>query len=293
VSQVAAQNPTIAENGGANDCSMIDSYDGCATVRAPITWDRATVLSVGALLRRRNSAVIYLPGLYGDPDSGMGGEWEQKSFLIHTLPTNSFQYSLLKRIMDIAIVCAMLPCILPLCVIAAAIVRLSSPGPILYRHKRVGRFGREFHVWKFRSMFVNANEILQEYLEKNPDARREWAATQKLRADPRVTRLGSFLRKTSLDELPQLINVLAGSMSLVGPRPIVTGEKTRFGDAYFFYTSARPGLSGLWQVSGRSDLSYEQRIALDESYVRNWSLIEDIRILWRTAGVVWGSRGAV
>lgn len=292
MSQLAGQNPTIAENSGADDRSMIESYDIRGTARKPMTCDRGTVLSVGALLRRRNSAVVYLPGLYSDTDTEKGSEWEHKSFLIHTLPTNRIQYFLLKRIMDIVIVCAMLPCILPLCLIAAAIVRLSSPGPILYCHKRVGRFGREFSVWKFRSMYVNANEILQQYLEDNSDARREWGETRKLREDPRVTKLGGFLRKTSLDELPQLINVLMGSMSLVGPRPIVTAEKARFGDAYFFYTSAKPGLSGLWQVSGRSALSYEERIALDESYVRNWSLIQDFKILWRTAGAVWGSKGA-
>ena len=175
----------------------------------------------------------------------------------------------------------------------AVIVKLSSPGPILYRQKRIGRFGREFSLWKFRSMFVNGDEILREHFKANPEAKREWTESHKLRADPRITGVGKIIRRASLDELPQFINVLAGEMSLVGPRPIVSAEKAKYRDAYFFYASAKPGLSGLWQVSGRSDLSYGQRVALDEEYVRTWKITLDLKILWRTAGAVWGSKGAV
>ena len=142
-------------------------------------------------------------------------------------------------------------------------------------------------------MYVNGDEILRNYLQVNPEAAREWTQSRKLKIDPRVTRLGRLLRRTSLDELPQFLNILAGSMSLVGPRPIVSAEKAQYRDAYFFYASAKPGLTGLWQVSGRSNLTYHQRVALDEEYIRSWNLALDMQILWRTAGVVWDSHGAV
>jgi exopolysaccharide production protein ExoY len=258
---------------------------------AATAWSETHVKPVAALLRGHNTAVMYSPGLHGSVES-TASDWEHRSLLIHTLPTTSIQYSLVKRIIDILIVCAMLPCLIPLFLIAALLVRASSPGPLLYSQKRLGRFGREFRLWKFRSMYVNADEILHDQLEASSEARREWAEFRKFKNDPRVTTLGKFLRKTSLDELPQLLNVLAGSMSLVGPRPIVDEERVRYGGAYFFYTSAKPGLSGLWQVSGRSDLSYDQRVALDEQYVRSWSVVRDIKILWQTASAVWHSKGA-
>jgi lipopolysaccharide/colanic/teichoic acid biosynthesis glycosyltransferase len=200
---------------------------------------------------------------------------------------------LIKRLLDLFIVSAFLPCLLPLLLIVAGIVRLSSPGPILYRQRRIGRFGREFNLWKFRSMYVNGDELLRHHLQVNEEAAREWAHSRKLKIDPRVTRLGNLLRRASLDELPQFLNVLTGSMSLVGPRPIVSAEKAQYRDAYFFYASAKPGLTGLWQVSGRSDLSYHQRVTLDADYIRRWSLALDMQILWRTAGAVCGLKGAV
>jgi exopolysaccharide production protein ExoY len=254
-------------------------------------WNETHVKSVAALLRGHGTAVLYSPGLHGNVES-TASDWEHRSLLIHTLPTTRIQYSLVKRAIDILIVCAMLPCLIPLVLLVALVARVSSRGPLFYSQKRLGRFGREFRLWKFRSMYVNADEILREHLAANPEARREWAESRKLKDDPRVTPLGNFLRKTSLDELPQLFNVLAGSMSLVGPRPIVAEERVRYGGAYFFYTSAKPGLSGLWQVSGRSDLTYDQRVALDEQYVRSWSVVRDIKILWQTASAVWHSKGA-
>jgi exopolysaccharide production protein ExoY len=254
-------------------------------------WNETHVKPVAALLRGHGPAVVYSPGLHGGVES-TAADWEHRSLLIHALPTTRIQYSFVKRVIDMLIVCAMLPCLIPLFLIVALVVRASSPGPILYNQKRLGRFGREFRLWKFRSMHVNADEILREHLAADSEARREWAESRKLKDDPRVTTLGRFLRKTSLDELPQLLNVLAGSMSLVGPRPIVADERVRYGSAYFFYTSAKPGLSGLWQVSGRSDLTYDQRVALDEQYVRSWSVVGDIKILWQTASAVWHSKGA-
>jgi exopolysaccharide production protein ExoY len=252
---------------------------------AQVTFDAA--------LLRKSADVLYPPGHQEDPAAPNGADWEQISRAVHGLSTSGVHYRFAKRLLDIFIVCTLLPCLLPLLLIVAVIVRLSSPGPILYRQRRIGRFGREFGLWKFRSMYVNGDEILRNHLRVNDEAAREWAHSRKLKMDPRVTKLGNLLRRASLDELPQFLNVLAGSMSLVGPRPIVAAERAQYRDAYFFYASAKPGLTGLWQVSGRSDLAYHQRVALDAEYVSRWSLALDIQILWRTAGAVWGSKGAV
>jgi lipopolysaccharide/colanic/teichoic acid biosynthesis glycosyltransferase len=250
------------------------------------------VISAAALLCK-SADVLYPPDHQEDSAARNGAEWEQISLAVHRLSTSGVQYRLVKRLLDLFIVSALVPCLLPLLLIVAAVVRVSSPGPILYRQRRLGRFGSEFNLWKFRSMYVNGDEILRHHLDVNQDAAREWARSRKLRIDPRVTRLGNLLRRASLDELPQFLNVLTGSMSLVGPRPIVSAEKAQYRDAYFFYASAKPGLTGLWQVSGRSDLSYHQRVTLDADYIRRWSLARDVQILWRTAGAVWRSKGAV
>jgi Undecaprenyl-phosphate galactose phosphotransferase WbaP len=165
--------------------------------------------------------------------------------------------------------------------------------PAFYRHKRVGAGGRAFHCIKFRSMIPDADRVLAELLMRDPNAAAEWEATQKLRHDPRVTSVGRFLRKTSLDELPQLLNVLRGEMSLVGPRPIVTAETRFYGEHISHYHATRPGITGLWQVSGRSDTTYERRVQLDVLYVRNWTFWNDIIILLRTVPIVMLRRGAV
>lgn len=282
----------MAGNLIITDCSMPQSRQGEEAFGTSGSRMEAQIRFAAALLRT-SPDVSHLPGHQETFAAWSGTEWEQISLAVHSLRTNGVFYHLAKRMLDIFVVCALLPCLVPLFLIVAAIVRISSPGPILYRQRRIGRFGREFTLWKFRSMYRNGEEILRKHLESSAEAAREWKETRKLRNDPRVTRLGNILRRASLDELPQFINVLAGSMSLVGPRPIVAAERARYGDAYFFYTSAKPGLSGLWQVSGRSDLSYEQRVRLDEEYIRRWNLALDIHILWHTAGVVWGSKGAV
>ncbi len=177
--------------------------------------------------------------------------------------------------------------------LAIAIMVRRGGGPALYRHKRVGFDGRTFGCIKFRSMDVNGDRILADLLANDPEAAAEWAATQKLRNDPRVTPIGRFLRKTSLDELPQLLNVIRGEMSLVGPRPIVQSELSFYGENAEYYMQARPGLTGLWQVSGPSDTSYDQRVRLDVWYVRNWTFWHDLAILMKTIPVVLFRRGAV
>jgi lipopolysaccharide/colanic/teichoic acid biosynthesis glycosyltransferase len=147
-------------------------------------------------------------------------------------------------------------------------------------------------MWKFRTMCVNSAEVLEEYLAAHPVARKEWNKTHKLRHDPRITKIGSFLRRYSLDELPQFWNVLAGHMSLVGPRPIVAAEVEKYADCFECYCRVKPGLTGLWQVSGRSELDYDQRVALDCEYVNRWSLRRDMKILLKTAVVVLKQDGA-
>lgn len=165
-------------------------------------------------------------------------------------------------------------------------------GPVFYAQERLGKHGKLFKCWKFRSMVINADERLRLLLENDPEARLEWESTYKLKNDPRVTKIGAFIRRTSLDELPQFYNVLRGDMSLVGPRPIVEDEKKYYGDRIRDYLSVKPGVTGLWQISGRSDTSYEERVALDSYYARHWSLWGDFVIIFKTVFVVLARRGA-
>jgi undecaprenyl-phosphate galactose phosphotransferase len=165
-------------------------------------------------------------------------------------------------------------------------------GPVFYGHERVGKGGKRFTCLKFRTMVPNADQVLEDYLTRNPEQRAEWEHHHKLKNDPRITRIGAWLRRTSLDELPQLINVIRGEMSLVGPRPVVVDELERYGDNLIYYLESHPGLTGLWQVSGRSDVTYRQRVHLDCWYARNWSLWCDVVILIKTPKAVFRGFGA-
>ena len=198
----------------------------------------------------------------------------------------------LMRAFDIVAATGVLLLTAPLLVTIALLVWLMDGGPALYSQPRVGRDGRHFRCLKFRSMCVDADARLARLLASDENARREWQADYKLRADPRITRLGRFLRKTSLDETPQLINVLRGEMSLVGPRPIVDAEIPRYGRRFAAYCAQRPGITGLWQVSGRNDVSYKRRVALDTAYAARKSLALDMRILAATIPAVLKRRGS-
>lgn len=191
-----------------------------------------------------------------------------------------------KRLTDIVIASIALLALAPAMLVIVALVRVTMGGPVIFAHTRVGLNGRTFPCFKFRSMINAAEEHLNRYLAENPELSRQWQETQKLGRDPRVTTFGALLRKSSLDELPQLFNVLRGEMSLVGPRPVTTAELERYGADVQHYLLARPGLTGLWQVSGRRNVSYLTRVALDSLYVRNWSLLLDFAILARTIPVV-------
>ena len=199
---------------------------------------------------------------------------------------------IMKRIMDIVLAILGGILLLPLLFYIATAVKLSSRGPVLYANERIGRDGKRFRMWKFRSMFINSGAVLEQYLEDHPESRSEFETTHKLKCDPRITRIGRFIRVTSLDELPQLWNVIRGEMSLVGPRPILLEEKAKYGEYYWLYTMVSPGITGLWQVCGRSNTSYDERLQLVAYYVRNWSLWLDIYLLLRTVKTVLFGRGA-
>lgn len=198
----------------------------------------------------------------------------------------------IKRVLDILLIFMASPFLVGLFILLAAIIRIDSPGPATYRQDRLGKGGKKFSIWKFRTMVVNADEILAHHLHKHPELADEWNETYKLRNDPRVTAVGKFLRRFSLDEFPQIFNVIQGDMSLVGPRPIVEKEINNYKQSYQLYKRVKPGLTGLWQVSGRNDTSYDQRVHLDLYYVNNWSIWLDVHILVRTIKAVIVGKGA-
>ncbi len=198
----------------------------------------------------------------------------------------------IKRAFDIVCTIVGIICLSPIFLAIAAWIYKDSPGPIIFKHRRIGKDGKEFPCYKFRSMCVDADVKLKELLAKDPEARKEWETEFKLKHDPRITKSGAFLRKTSLDELPQLFNVLKGDMSLVGPRPIIKDEVPKYGNYIEDFYMVRPGVTGMWQTSGRNDVSYDERVQMDSWYVRNWNVWFDIVLIWRTIGVVLGKKGA-
>jgi len=196
------------------------------------------------------------------------------------------------RLLDVTIALCAIIFALPLLVMIALSVFAQDRGPAVFAHERVGRSGRTFRCFKFRSMVTDADKRLQDLLERDPQARAEWARDHKLRRDPRITPVGDFLRKSSLDELPQLFNVLRGEMSIVGPRPIVAAEIVRYGRHFPRYCAVKPGITGLWQVSGRNDVSYRRRVAMDCIYARRKSLAWDIKLLFLTVPAVLFASGS-
>jgi lipopolysaccharide/colanic/teichoic acid biosynthesis glycosyltransferase len=205
---------------------------------------------------------------------------------------NEVPNSPVTRVLDIAIILLAAPYILFFFIITSILIMLDSKGGPFYAQTRIGKEGRRFQAYKFRTMVLNADQVLQRYLDESPELNAEWKATHKLKQDPRVTRVGAILRKLSLDEMPQFWNIIIGDMSLIGPRPIVEAEIEKYGKCFELYTQARPGLTGLWQVSGRSDTSYQRRVELDEYYLMNRSFKMDLMILLKTVSVVVGRKGA-
>ncbi len=195
-------------------------------------------------------------------------------------------YKLIKNIFDISFSLIFLIAFIPLFLIIALLIKLSSRGPIFFLQERIGKNNVPFKCIKFRTMFPEAKDILQNVLNKDEKIKKEFEETHKIKNDPRITTIGKLLRKTSLDELPQFINVIRNEMSIVGPRPIVKAEKKKYGKNLIKVLSIKPGITGLWQVSGRNNLTYKKRVKLDINYVKNYNLLMDIRILIRTFGVI-------
>ncbi|MBI1273557.1 MAG: undecaprenyl-phosphate galactose phosphotransferase WbaP [Alphaproteobacteria bacterium] len=247
-----------------------------------------------AELTREDIPFAVSPPLHGIPVLGMEAQYFFNHDVMLLTRCNRLEEPLprfIKRTFDIALALGGLIALSPLFAFVSACIKRDG-GPAFYFDKRIGENGKMFSCIKFRSMVLNGKDVLEAHLKADPAAAAEWARDQKLKHDPRITRIGAFIRKTSIDELPQLINVIKGDMSLVGPRPINTGEVARYGRDATFYHSVRPGLTGLWQVSGRNDVSYERRVQLDRWYVRNWSLWHDIAILCKTFPVLLCRKGA-
>ena len=236
-----------------------------------------------------------IPNLIGVPTGGIEVEslFNEKLMLLRlknnlARPVNRW----IKTIFDYVLTITGTIVISPILIVIALWIYKDSPGPVIFKHRRIGKNGKEFNCYKFRSMCVDAKEKLEELLKTNPEAKAEWEKDFKLKNDPRITKSGAFLRKTSLDELPQIFNVLKGEMSLVGPRPIIKDEMVRYGEYINDYLMVKPGITGMWQVSGRSDTDYKQRVQLDSWYVRNWSVWLDAMLLWRTGKTVLSKKGA-
>ena len=223
----------------------------------------------------------------GQTEHSQPAPFERESRAATQRPRREF----LKRVLDI-FGAAILGLVFAPLIMVIVIVLRGEGGPVVFRHRRVGREGQAFDCLKFRSMVPDADRVLRDLLEQHPELKAEWLRDHKLRNDPRITRLGRFLRRTSLDELPQLWNVVRGEMSLVGPRPVVREETLRYGRHLHWYLSARPGVTGLWQVMGRNDTDYRRRVVLDVCYVRRHSLLLDLYILLKTTRVVLGRDGA-
>ena len=282
--------------GGFNDAEKVIKATGVQQVfiAAPgLEQEKLTSLIYRVQPLVKNVGII--PNLIGVPM----GEIEVESFFSEKLMllrvTNNLAKPfnrLLKTVFDYGLTLVGTIIISPILFVIAIWIYKDSPGSVIFKHTRIGKDGKPFPCYKFRSMCVDAKEKLEELLENDEEARVEWERDFKLKNDPRITKSGAFLRKTSLDELPQIFNVLRGEMSLVGPRPIIQEELVRYGEHATDYLMVKPGITGMWQVSGRSDIDYGERVALDSWYVRNWSVWLDIMLLWRTFDVVIRRKGA-
>ncbi len=240
-------------------------------------------------------SVSFIPDFIGTPLAELEVETLLNEKIILLKVRNNLAHRsnrVIKRIFDLVVSLSGMVVVVPLGLLLGIFIYLDSPGPVIFAHRRIGQGGREFPCYKFRSMVPDAPAVLERYLAANPAAREEWERDFKLREDPRVTRVGAFLRRTSLDELPQLWNVIRGEMSLVGPRPIVREEIAKYGDYIQDFYLVPPGITGMWQVNGRSDTTYEERVAMDSWYVRNWSVWIDMVYLLKTVKVVFTGRGA-
>ena len=254
---------------------------------------REAILELVAQHRQCFRNIVVIPNLMGM--STLGTRVREIGGLVglevsHNILSSSSKT--LKRTLDIVISLSMMPLVLLILAVFGLLVKLEDGGKLFYASRRIGYDGRSFTVWKLRSMVANGEGVIASYLEKHPEQRRQWEETQKLKRDPRLTRIGAFIRKTSIDELPQLWNVLTGEMSLVGPRPILAHQIPLYGASFLLYKQVAPGITGLWQISGRNHLSFAERVKLDKYVIENWSIWLDIYILARTLEAVFRTEGA-
>lgn len=262
-----------------------------------VALDEAELSEAGTLIEEMGlyfPEVFFVPSLAGLPLFGMDAYHFFSHELLILRSKNNLGFRpqfYLKRVFDLVVTSVALVLLSPFMLWIALRIRMSGPG-VVFAHKRIGRNGESFMCYKFRSMVPNAEAVLKDILAKDPVARQQWEDKMKIDNDPRVTSIGQFLRKTSMDELPQLWNILKGDMSLVGPRPIIQKEIERYGHRIEFYQRVRPGLTGLWQVSGRSDTDYNTRVRLDTWYSKNWTLWYDLAILFKTVKIVLNRKGA-
>ncbi len=282
--------------GGFADAEKIIKENGVKTII--ITAPGMTEESFRCLMERvqhLTDTVLFTPSIVGTPMGNLeiSTLFVEQITVIKSKNNLSRWYNrMLKMVFDLVVTLIGTILISPILLILAIMVGISNGGGVIFAHKRIGRNGKVFPCYKFQTMVNNADEALEKYLKENPEARKEWEENFKLENDPRVTKLGAFLRKTSLDELPQVFNVLKGEMSLVGPRPIVQAEVEKYGENIREYYMVRPGITGMWQASGRSDTTYEERVFMDTWYVKNWSIWLDIKYLVRTFTVVIKREGA-
>lgn len=240
--------------------------------------------------------ISFVPDLIGTPMAGVEAHLLfSEELLMLSMKNNlaSRWNRFVKRVFDLIVGCVLCIFIIPVLLVLAILIRIDSKGPAFYNASRIGADGKTFKCYKLRSMYMNSDQILKDFLEKNPEAKQEWMEFQKLRDyDPRVTKIGQYIRRYSLDELPQIFNVIKGNMSLVGPRPYLPREKEKMGSYLSVICMTTPGITGLWQVSGRNDISFDGRLQLDSWYVHNWSLWQDIFLLFKTVKVVFCGKGA-
>lgn len=272
---------------------LVETYKFDTAIVAMPGVERKRLSEIIANYVRHFRNYYLIPDYFGVTNLWMSVRDLDGILTVHTeqqllLPHNK----VIKRFFDIVLSLLGGLLLFPFCVIIALLIKLDSPGPVLYSHTRLGKAGRKIQVLKFRTMYRNSEELLEKLLVDQPELRLEWEQNFKLKNDPRVTRIGRFLRKTSLDELPQLWNVLKGEMSLIGPRPIIMDEVEKYGDNYELLASVKPGLSGLWQISGRSETDYQDRVAMDIYYIQSWSLWLDLYILLKTFAAVIKGKGA-
>lgn len=293
---IASKNRIIPILGRFSDIEEVMKRSGVKDIIVAVPgMKNGKLVELTNKLQHLSANILLVPDLFGIPLAGVKIDFLfDEKVLLMSMPNNlaSRWNMFLKRMFDLVLGSIILILISPIMLLIIIAIRLDSKGPALFSHTRLGKDGKCFKCLKFRTMVTNAQEVLENLLKNDPEIRKEWEKDFKLKKDPRITRIGKILRKTSLDELPQLLNVIKGEMSLVGPRPIITEEIEKYGYYYEVFKRVSPGITGLWQVSGRNDVDYEDRVQLDVWYIHNWSIWMDIMVLIRTIGVVLARNGA-